>query len=219
MGLKAGVRNREAAPGEWWLLLGHGRDITPGAWQGCHHWGMAGTSSPGHGRDVAPGASATAGLRHPGDSLAYQLRQSQVGARLPSSPCPAPFPWAGGHRGHMPNKPGRTQHRTKTRRCVCVDGSSRLLRGKSIWGAAAPKSLAGPLHPPPIAPPGTSPAPQPPPPSLPAHPSRWASFFSRSWMTSSSTRMVCWLVSSTPSRDCSWDCRSPCSPRPRGPSP
>lgn len=48
------------------------------------------------------------------------------------------------------------------------------------------------------------------PPAL-AHPSRWASFFSRSWMTSSSTRMVCWLVSSTPSSDCSWDCRSPCA--------
>lgn len=124
---------------------------------------------------------------------------------------PCTHPWARGrHCGHV-------RPLTKTWTRVDMASSSEFLRGKNLQEAAASKALSGCpiLHPQLL---GTL-SPQPPSLFPATHPSRCASFFSRSWMTSSSTRMVCWLVSSTPSRDCSWECRSPCSPGPRGPSP
>jgi len=160
----------------------------------------------GHGW-AEPQSDAMSQVSAPSDRWARQLRQSRAGGQLPASPWPAPaesLPWAwGGHHGNKQNKPGWARHRTKTwcrvcgrqlrvsQREMCPGGSSTQFSVK-----APPSSIHSSLRD--IGPPS-------PPPSLPAHPSRWASFFSRSWMTSSSTRMVCWLVSRTPSRDCSWD--------------
>lgn len=170
------------------------------------------------GTDVVPGKAchwdATSSIPAPSDQWTNPLHQSWVGAPhplIPQSCTLCTHPWAQGrHRGHV-------RPRTKTWSHVHMDSSSQFLRGKHLQEAAASKSLAGPsiLHPQPT----VTLSPQPPTLSPPAHPSRCASFFSKSWMTSSSTRMVCWLVSSTPSRDCSWECRSPCSLGPRGPSP
>lgn len=170
---------------------------------------------PGPGTPVAPSPEPRSGsagaallVRQLQPTWAQQLHRSRAGAQLPLSsglhPCTFPRHWAGA--------PGTRRTSRGGWGVAPRHGATRMDGGSWHPGAAAPKSLAGP-------PPFSICPPEHQRPRSPAHPSRWASFFSRSWMTSSSTRMVCWLVSSTPSRDCSWDCSSPCAPGPRGASP
>lgn len=228
-----------------WSVLGHLAPFGTSAWEAKEGWpgeqeqvlGRAGLGCWAPPRDAATpimGAPATGfvpevppwmgqgcgawlslllgcDIPDPHSQWTYQLHQSWAGAQHPLIPQSCTHPWVQGrHHEHVRPRSDTWSH-------VHMDSSSEFLRGKHLQEAAASKSLSGSpiLHP---QPPGTL-SPHPPTLSPPTHPSRCASFFSRSWMTSSSTRMVCWLVSSTPSRDCSWECRSPCSPGPRGPSP